>query len=144
MMKRRGQPFEARSFLEVGAPAGIKGIRIRLDFQMTPDPDVGGRSQPMPDCSSFRGAFAIIDCKGPRPSPDVMPILVGNPSVRLIAVPSPRPLPQATPDQMIDLAKRALCRDVPMISNPAQDDRVELPYQTSEVKWRLKVKLGEA
>ena len=129
MMKRRRQSFETSALLEVGTPNRVKGIRIRFDFQMAPNPDIRSRGQPMPDYFPVRGAFAIIDCKGPHASPDVMPVLTDDPLGRLTAVPASRPSPQTTPDQMINFAEHAFRRNMPMITNPTPNDRVELPNQ---------------
>jgi hypothetical protein len=84
-MKRRRQSFEASAFLEVGPPIGVKGIRIRLDFQMAPNPDISSRGKPMPDYFPLRGSFAAIDRKGPRPSPNVMPVLLRRRDQQLAA-----------------------------------------------------------
>jgi len=121
--------FAERTFSKIVLPVWIERIRLRPDFYMPPDFGVAGINQFQPNGFPLRRSFSGIRRKLPLMRTDGVEVTILHPSPRFFWMPASGPQPEPAPNLEVHPLERVRRHDVPMIVDPAPDDRVELTYQ---------------
>ena len=121
--------FAERTFYKVVLPVWIERIRLRPDFQMSPDFGVAGINQFQPNGFPLRRSFSGFRRKHPGAPVNGVEVSLRHPSAGLFWMSASGPAPEPVPNLMVHPLERLRRHDMPMIVHPAPDHRVELTYQ---------------
>ena len=121
--------FAERTFCKIFVPVWIERICLRPDFQVPPDFGVAGINQLQPNEFPLRRPFSGIRRKRPLARADGVEVTILYPSPRFFWMSASGPQPEPAPNLEVHPLERLCRHDVPMVVDPAPDDRVELTYQ---------------
>jgi len=96
---------------------------------MPPDFGVAGVNQLQPNGFPLRCSFSGIRRKRPLARADGVEVTILHPSPRFFWMPASGPQPEPAPNLEVRPLERFRRYDMPMIVDPAPDDRIELTYQ---------------
>ena len=125
------QLLKERTVFKIAAPLRVERIRIRPDFDVTPDFGFGWINQPKPDGLPRRCPFPGVGYKLPSAPSAEPPVLSGDPAVRSARMSAFGPSPEGMPQSFFHILEGLQRHDVAMVVYPATNDRVELTYQVN-------------